>query len=58
MLAKMGFKEGHGVGKDAAGPAAPVSIHVRGGSRSGLGKEEEVHRLAEEAFQRQQGEVV
>jgi hypothetical protein len=36
---------------------APLSIHVRSGARAGLGKEEEVHRLAEEQFQRQAAEA-
>ena len=31
----------------------PLDIHVRAAARAGLGKEEEVHQLAEEQFQRQ-----
>lgn len=53
MLSKMGFKEGSGIGKDEKGVATPVAIHVRAGARAGLGKEEEVHRLAEEQYLRQ-----
>lgn len=57
MLSKMGFKEGSGIGKEQTGAANPISIHVRSGARAGLGKEEEVHRLAEEQYQRQVAET-
>jgi hypothetical protein len=56
-LARMGFKEGSGIGKDEKGVANPIAIHVRAGARAGLGKEEEVHRLAEEQYQRQVAEA-
>jgi len=57
MLSKMGFEQGKGIGKSGDGAVAPLNIHVRAGARAGLGKEEEVHRLAEEQFQRQAAEA-
>jgi hypothetical protein len=57
MLSKMGFQQGQGIGKDGSGAVNPIGLHVRADMRSGLGKEEEVHRLAEEQFQRQAAEA-
>jgi len=57
MMAKMGFEKGKGIGKDSLGSLNPLGIHVRAGARAGLGKEEEVHRVAEEQFQRQAAEA-
>ena len=42
LLAKMGFKEGQGLGKDEQGTAMPVNVLVKGGRR-GLGVDEEVN---------------
>ena len=57
MLSKMGFEKGKGIGRNGAGTLNPLGIHVRTGARAGLGVEEEVHRLAEEQFQRQAAEA-
>eukprot|EP00961_Rhodomonas_salina_P028710 387335-Rhodomonas_salina.2 len=55
QLAKMGFKSGQGLGKDAAGTAQPLDVRMRG--RSGLGVEEEKIRKQKEELRRQEEEM-
>ena len=43
LLAKMGFKQGTGLGKEQQGTAAPVEVLVKAGRR-GLGVDEEERR--------------
>ncbi|KAK7478400.1 hypothetical protein BaRGS_00030325 [Batillaria attramentaria] len=42
MLAKMGWKEGSGLGKDNAGRAEPVSVEMRANQTAGLGSSSSV----------------
>lgn len=48
MLAKMGYKEGQGIGKSVKGIVAPISIDVKP-ARTGLGVDEERKRQKEAA---------
>jgi hypothetical protein len=54
LLAKMGFKQGTGLGKEQQGTAAPVEVLVKAGRR-GLGVDEE-ERRREETFKRRRVE--
>ena len=48
LLAKMGYREGEGIGKSVKGRAAPIDVSLKSG-RTGLGIDEERKRKKEDA---------
>ncbi len=58
MLAKMGYKEGEGIGKSVKGRVAPIAIDLKSG-RTGLGVDEarKRQRAAIDLLKQEKGNV-